>query len=368
MPTTDIIIFCLIGAVLMISVVGISWWQNLSRSQVHISTPPVKSAPATKTPLGKTPTPAAEAVSPLIFGTNMSLFASTNHDQLLDSPIARENMQKIHIRIVRMPIRSGVSEATEIQAAQAIKSMGAIPLIILHGLLVADPLTVDMQVVKDMNTVFGTSTVYYEFGNEEDLNGIPMLRYAQAWSEIIPQLKSIALNAHFIGPVSYKYDRGNLRTFLQHAQPRPDEISWHEYDCVSQSGQDACLAGIDTWTDHIKDARQTMQQTIGTTLPIMITEWNYAPDLNVLPNGIVTNNDSKHDNAAFMTAWTTKALKTLAANHVFASMQYAATNTPLPLIDINNAITPQGAVFQSLYPQLTGNGQEGATPAPSVST
>ncbi|GHO95362.1 hypothetical protein KSF_054100 [Reticulibacter mediterranei] len=303
------------------------------------------------------PSPATNPVSPLIFGTNMSLFASATTDQMLDSPATQKALQQIHVQMIRMPIRPGVPEAVEIKAAQAIKKIGAVPLVILNGPLVPDPLSVDRRVVQDMKQVFGSATVYYEFGNEEDLQGISMQRYTASWNTIIPQLKQIDPKAHFIGPVSYKYDRANLTAFLQQTQPKPDEISWHEYVCGHQSQANPCIAGIDGWVDHIRDARDAMQQIIGHTLPIMITEWNYAPDLNVLPNGRVNTNDGKHDNAAFMSAWTEKALQTLAANHVFASMQYAATNTPLPLIGLNDSITPQGAAFQRMYQQIITNQQ-----------
>jgi hypothetical protein len=341
------ILFAILGAVLAIVIISVS---IIRSPRQQSSTGPTPSP----TP---SPSPATNPVSPLIFGTNMSLFASATTDQMLDSPATQKALQQIHVQMIRMPVRPGVPEEVEIKAAQAIKKIGAVPLVILNGPLVPDPLSVDRRIVQDMKQVFGNATVYYEFGNEEDLQGIPMQRYTASWNTIIPQLKQIDPKAHFIGPVSYKYDRANLTAFLQQTQPRPDEISWHEYVCGYKSQADPCTAGIDAWTDHIRDARDAMQQTIGRVLPIMITEWNYAPDLNVLPNGHVTTNDGKHDNAAFMSTWTEKALQTLAANHVFASMQYAATNTPLPLIGLDDSITPQGAAFQRAYQQIITNQQ-----------
>ncbi len=50
-----------------------------------------------------------------------------------------------------------------------------------------------------------------------------------------------------------------------------------------------------------------------------------------------------------MTTWTTQALHILAANGVFASMQYSVTNTALSLIASDNTLTLQGMAFQSLY-------------------
>jgi hypothetical protein len=202
--------------------------------------------------------------------------------------------------------------------------------------------------IQDANNIFGNSLVYYEFGNEDDWNGVTITRYTNGWNTLIPQFKRLALNGKFVGPVSFEYNHDNLTTFLQGADPRPDLVSWHEYTCSYKDPADSCLAHLDRWTTHITDARTVMQTTLGTTLPIMITEWNYASDQSTQPDGLPFD-DGKYNNASFMTEWTTRALRTLATNQVFASMQYSVTNTALPLITYNNTLTIQGATFQSLY-------------------
>jgi hypothetical protein len=283
----------------------------------------------------------------LLFGTNMSLFDST--DQVLNSAATRTLLGQIHPGIIRMPTRTTLSQATMVQAAQIIKSLGATPLIILQGRdITPNALAYDTNIINAMNTIFGKSLVYYEYGNEEDLLGIPATNYTASWNSLIPQLKSVALNGQFIGPVNYQYDHNYLQYFLQNAQPRPDAISWHEYTCDDALSGSVCIANIDNWTSHITDARAVMQATIGSSLPIMITEWNYTP--KVIPN------DGKVTNSAFMTAWTTKALQTLAANHVFAAMQYSCTNTPFDLINSNSTLTAQGAAFQAQYQQMLAGG------------
>src|SRR2546422_10638217 len=45
-------------------------------------------------------------VSPLLFGTNMGLFNS--NDQLLHSANTRALLQKMHVRIIRTPVRSSL--------------------------------------------------------------------------------------------------------------------------------------------------------------------------------------------------------------------------------------------------------------------
>jgi hypothetical protein len=257
-------------------------------------------------------------------------------------------MQQIHIRIVRVPTRTKLSNEIEIQAMQAVKSIGAIPLIVLTGVRNPNVLADDTRMIQDANNVFGNSLVYYEFGNEDDWNGVTITRYTNGWNTFTPQFKRLALNGKFVGPVSYEYNHDNFTAFLQGANPRPDLVSWHEYTCSYKEPADYCLSHLDRWTTHITDARAVMQNTLGTTLPIMITEWNYAADQSTQPNGLPFD-DGKYNNTSFMTEWTTRALRTLAANQVFASMQYSVTNTALPLITYNNTLTIQGATFQSLY-------------------
>lgn len=286
-------------------------------------------------------------VSPLLFGTNMSLYDS--NDQLLNSPATQAQLQHLHIRIIRMPVRPSLTNETEIQAAEAIRNVQAIPLVNLRGAVDASVLADDTRIVNDMNTVFGSGLVFYEYGNEEDLLGINASTYVASWNAIVPQLKRIARHGQFIGPVTSQYNRNYLTTFLQQAKPRPDAISWHEYTCDDSWSNALCIARINNWTKHISDARQAMTATIHTTLPIMITEWNYAPNAR--------DGDGKINNKSFMTAWTTKAMETLAANHVFASMQYSCTNSVYALVNGNNTLSPQGMVMQTLYQQMVVEGK-----------
>ncbi len=297
----------------------------------------------------------AQPVSPFLFGTNLGLFDS--HDQVLVSATTRDLLQQIHPRIIRMPVRSSLSEATEIQAAQIIKNLGATPLLSLRGAVDPNVLADDSRIVNDMNRIFGSGIVYYEYGNEEDLLGVEVNGYTASWNAVVPQLKRLALHGQFVGPVNFQYNRTYLTTFLQRANPRPDEVSWHEYTCDDSWASSICISHIANWTRHFTDARAAMTATIGTALPIMITEWNYAP--NAVPN------DGKNNNPAFMSTWTAAALQTLAANGIYASMQYSVTNTAIPLISANNALTAQGAAFLSQYQAMITNGQQ-PVPVPTI--
>ena len=301
-----------------------------------------------------TPTQDPNAPSPLLFGTNLGLF--NQNDQVLRSEPTRTALQQLHPRIIRIPVRPELTEAVEIQAAQVVKGLGAIPLVVLHSVNGStDIAAADIRTIKDMNNIFGKSVVYYEFGNEDDWTGVTAATYTNAWNQIIPQLKQVALNGQFVGPVNFHYDGNFLRAFLQQAQPRPDEISWHEYTCSYKWPSDQCITNIDNWNTHISDSRDAMMSTLGVELPIMITEWNYAPD--------AAYNDGKNNDKTFMTTWTTKALQTLADNHIFASMQYSCTNTAIPLVDNDNKITFQGALFEQLYVNMILHGVQ---PTPVV--
>jgi hypothetical protein len=307
-------------------------------------TPPMPGTPIPP-PVPATPTPTpGNRISPLIFGTNLGLFDT--YDQVLTSSSTQTLLQQMHTHIIRMPLRTNLSEATEIQAAQIIKNLGAMPLIVLNGSVTPNALANDIMMVNDMNRIFGNSTVYYEYGNEEDLAGVSVNSYTASWNNVVPQLKRIALNGHFIGPVNYHYDATYLTTFLQTANPLPNEISWHEYTCDDSWSSTICISNIANWNSDIQDARNVMQNTINTTLPIMITEWNYAP--NAHPN------DGKNNDSTFMNTWTSQALQTLAANHVFASMQYSCTNTAIPMVDSSGASTIQGTTFKTLYETMIG--------------
>ena len=310
----------------------------LSTSTAATAIPSATASPSISTSVPIT----TGSVSPVLFGTNLSLY--DNNDQVLRSASTRSQLELMHFRIIRMPVRPTLSNQTEIQAAQYIRNMGAYALVVLRGAVDKTVLADDARIIQDMNSVFGRFVVFYEFGNEEDLLGINVDTYTASWNAIVPQLKHVALNGQFIGPVNYQYDQNYLTTFLQHANPRPDEISWHEYTCDDAAPIDTCISHIDQWTNHIADARRTMLTTIGTTLPIMITEWNYAPNAQF--------NDGKINNSNFMSTWTTKALQTLAANRIFASMQYTCTNSVYALVLNNGTPTIQGLTIRNLYQSM----------------
>src|SRR5438876_9349696 len=220
------IVFTIISsALVLLVVVGVVVIKEITASnQTHVSQSPT--AIPTQNRTVSVTAISNVTVSPLLFGTNLGLF--TSNDQVVTSSSTRALMQQMHIRIVRVPTRAHLPNDVEIQAVQAVKSIGAIPLIVLTGVRNPNVLADDTRIIQDVNGVFGNNLVYYEFGNEDDWNGVTIERYTEGWNTYIPRFKHLALNGKFIGPVSYQYDHNNLTTFLQGANPRPDAISWHE--------------------------------------------------------------------------------------------------------------------------------------------
>ncbi len=333
----------------------------------HSSTPNTAHTP--------TPAPAQVAnVSPLLFGSNLDF--STDKQRAQPSTQVTNALENMHLQIIRISFAENPSQADIKNMALYVQSLKAVPLVPLHGPLYLHAQADNTLVVQVMNQVFGNATVYYEYGDEEDVVGVTADQYTAAWNANIPPLKRLAPNGHFIGPVTYHYDQDYLRSFLRSAHPLPNEISWHEFTCDGTWSKQQCMDGINAWNQHIASARTLMKSMLQTTLPIMITEWNYAANAQ--------NNDGKESDSSFISTWTKSAMQTLASNQVFASMQYSGTKSSTPTINSNDQIMIQGQIMRSLYEQYfsktvppassstptptpTSNPDATPTPAPATS-
>jgi hypothetical protein len=300
-------------------------------------TPGTTPIPKSTQPAGSQPLPVGATSS--LLGTNLNLHSSS--DLILTSAAAQNLLRQIGPGFIRIPTPDSLSEASLTKAAQVVKSMGAKPVVILDGDKInPNALENDKRIIQIMNSVFPGQVVYYEYGNEQDFFGpVSAKDYTDSWNRIIPELKKIAPAGHFIGPVNYQYSRDYLKYFLLNAKPRPNEVSWHEYTCGDDSSwtKETCIQRIDNWSVHFADARSIMASSIGTTLPIMISEWNYTPN--------PLSSDGKYTDDTFMTTWTNKALKNLAANGIFGAMQYSCSNYPIALIKSDSTLSAQGKVF-----------------------
>jgi hypothetical protein len=310
---------------------------------------PLRNSHAASTPA---PHPTA-----LLYGANMALF--DGHDQVLLNAGTQQLLKQQGMRIIRMPFRSSLPDSVEVQAMRAIKNIGAAPLIIVRGAVDANVTQDDLHEIQLAQSVFGSSVVYVEFGNEEDLAGINVTKYTAAWNVTVPKLKAIAPTYKFIGPVNFQYNPSYIATFDKNASPRPDFNSWHEYVCNTSESDSYCLTHIANWSTHVLLTNQAVQAAIGTTLPIMITEWNLDPQ-----------QDPRYSNSAFMRQWTQAALNMLSANTAYgvvAATQYCATNNQgFNLIDGSNQPTAQGQTLFAALAQV--NKANGVTPPPTAPT
>lgn len=316
----------------------------------------------------------AAAASPLLFGENLLLSnGSASSDPFLTDPALRAGLVNAGVQTIRLPVRGtnptdptvgGIGNLPEVeQALSLIKSLDLAPLIILRNPLDPNLLADDTTVVDYANGLFGGGPVYYEFGNETDLPGSPVSAsyYVSKWNAVVPSLKAAAnAGAQFIGPVNYQYDAAYLQTFLASANPLPDAVSWHTYTCdPATTSRATCIADIDHWTTNFAAARTLMTNTIGKQLPIWDTEWNYTAQPDV----------SDFTDAAFLEQWTTKAIQTLAADDIAASMHYNTQNsTYVPLANSDGSLAPEGVAFNAQYTALVGSGATGSAGASASSS
>src|SRR2546429_1964833 len=90
-------------------------------------------SPATKQGTITPPTAEAKNVSPLLFGANLEL--ATSQQQALPSPQVSNLLQSMHVQIVRVTLPEKPSQDVLLHMAQYVKSINAVPLVPLHGLL-----------------------------------------------------------------------------------------------------------------------------------------------------------------------------------------------------------------------------------------
>jgi hypothetical protein len=338
------------------SITSVAQLVNLANHQTQpAQTQPAQAQPAQAQPTQTQPTgTVGGGVSPLIFGTN--LYLTDSSDQFITSQVSRNALKNAGIQIIRMPIRvEGAANADELLAMQDIKAMGAIPYIVLK-FSQPDPLGAAKLVIQQANSIFGNSVVYYEFGNERDINGVDQVTYTNAWNQVFPQVKSLALNGKFGGPAASWWNSSYIAYFVEHANPQPDFISWHEYFCSSADTTGVCIGKIASLKDHINSVKSAIQAnpTHKTVPPIILSEWNYSgsSDPNATPQ--------------FLQQWTQTFLQELANDGVFASMQYAVNGWgSLDLLNPDGTLTPEGQGFGQMYSKLMGGVSVTLSPLPT---
>ena len=294
------------------------------------------------------------ASSPVIYGTNMGLYDA---NEQMFQPSTQAILEGWQTPVIRVPSRSSLSDATELQALQTVKTIGATPLFIVHGAVDSNVMADDQHLLALAAQVFGSSTVYVEYGNEEDAS-VSASAYTASWNAVVPTLKAQHPTYQFIGPVTAYAYTSYIATFVQNANPAPDVVSWHEYACGPGGSTSSCFGAIANWSSHVASINAAERTAAGRTFPFMITEWNmdYA-------------DDPRYSDPTVIGPWTTQALQelnSLVASGLIGAQQYVAAthSSDFQLINPDNSLTPQGQAFSA---SRLGTPAPAPSPLPSPS-
>jgi len=267
-------------------------------------------------------------VSSFLFGSNDTYEWSPHNIQT--EPAIQALLRSAGFTLLRSFFPDNASDAAIEQRMQTIEQSGAQCLGVITNIANT---TYNEHLVRYL----GKRCQMYEFGNESDLNGIPIDTYVQQWNTVIPLLRKISPNAKFIGPVTYN-DQGNhnyMSTFLEGVKISgvlPDAVSFHYYPCY-QDTRAACLAKASSYSTAAQGVRTLVQSILGKDLPVGISEWNYDPG-NPPP--------SYGDDPTFITQFSTNALHAMAqAGVAFACQFDAASYSGYGRLDMFNVDTLQ---------------------------
>jgi len=282
--------------------------------------------------------------SNVVFGVNMPLF--DGNEQMVTNAGTRAMFAGWHTPVIRMPFRSTLSDAVELQGLRAIASVGAAPLVVVHGAVDANVVTDDVHLLGLVAQVFGSSPVYVEYGNEEDLTGVDAPAYTRSWNATVPILRWLHPTYRFEGPVNFEYDPAYVGYFVGHALPLPDVVSWHEYVCTPSQPTSYCMSHIANWSTHVLYTNFAEVVAIGRSLPFMFTEWNMDPQ-----------EDPRYLDPTVMGPWMAAAvqeLERLIPDGLVGAQLYAADSHGggFELVDPSNALTPEGQAFAGAIGQV----------------
>ncbi len=183
----------------------------------------------------------------------------------------------------------------------------------------------DQQIVQALLDTYGSGyDGWFEFGNEPNTSpgncGYTATQYTAGWNAVIPQLKAMAPNAKFGGPVLPNTDTSYVTTFLQQANPKPDFVSWHLYAGNYNWNTNQLQSQWQGWGNQIGSVNNTVMSVIGNSVPLLITEWNYAWDGGV-------GNDSR------VTPLSTSTFAQNFASQVLAEFQTAGITASYLFVD-----------------------------------
>lgn len=183
------------------------------------------------------------------------------------------------------------------------------------------------QVVK----MLGNRCNLYEWSNEPDNQGISSQDYSQSWNEAIPSLRTLNPHAAFIGPVVSYANLPFIQAFLQlskKAGTLPDAVSYHMYPCTDLLTS-TCLHHLDVYKQSATQVANVVQQVVGHSLPLAVTEWNYSWKPYQTPN-----------KSLFMQQFSQASLRAMAQADVEIANQFdIASNAGYGSLDMIDPLT-----------------------------
>ncbi len=238
-----------------------------------------------------------QGTSSLLFGANDSSW-QWSPNNLGNDPAIATAVRNAGITVIRTPLHVSDAQArvSAVEAAGA-KCLG----------IVSPPDA--LQVVQ----MLGNRCTMYEWMNEPDNNKISATAYANSWNQNIPLLRSANPQAIFIGPVVASPNTTYIQQFLTLAKQAgniPDVVSYHTYPCTDQTIAN-CPAQIASYGQDASAVQATVNSTLGYTLPLAITEWNYSWKMNQTPQS-----------DPFIKTFTTLSLDAMAQAGIAMATQY----------------------------------------------
>jgi hypothetical protein len=298
-----------------------------------------------------------QGVSSYLFGTNDTYEWSTNNIQT--QPKFQQALRAAGFTLIRTFFPDQASNSVILKRIQTIEKSGANCLGVITNI---NNIIFNERLVRYL----GNRCQLYEFGNEEDLDNVPINSYLQQWNRTIPLLRKINPTARFIGPVTSD-DQGKnnfMSDFLQGVKASgilPDAVSFHWYACENDS-EENCLRKASSYGTAVSRVEARIQAILGKTLPIGISEWNYDPS-NPPP--------SYGDDANFITKFSTEALSSMIrAGIAFACQFDAASYAGYGRLDMFNTKTnqskPQYYAIKSViqHYKMASHATQGPAPTP----
>ena len=244
-------------------------------------------------------------VPSFLFGINQTFdWSAINLD---NTPVAQQALKQVGFTLIRTffseqhlgwPFHTGTTTDADLELRfKAVENSGAQCLGVLY---VADDAQFNSS-LKFLDHVLtyaetskpGTNRCrLWEYGNEYG----DMPTYLKRWNQDVPYLRARHPQAKFIGPVLANPYPDQMQAFLDGVKASrvlPDAISYHDYPCYkapdytdTAENAAACDARIKAnYGASIVKVKAMIRATLGTDLPLGITEWNVSPNFVNLVNG-----------------------------------------------------------------------------------